>query len=289
MRSPLLVLIAVLSMTSLHAQEAPIPAEVVPAESQPTEEVLEEIPAETLEINEAELEEVEKLVVDTFTSPEVKDAVSLGMRNKTSVVVEYPVDGSAPKATLGTTTAAKIPSEKKSKKRPASKIGLLLDVGIPDGVGASIVYRPGRLRWLRLHGGATHNAISPGIRAGATLIPFNFAITPTATVEAGHYFEGDGNWIVHKLRGEKEYDNPTLRRVSYDYANGHVGIELGSQKRALLYVHGGFSYLRSNINNFQEFIDQQQDSDSKTSVTAKDPKVTIIGPSGKVGLLFYFW
>lgn len=170
-------------------------------------------------------------------------------------------------------------------KQHPPRFGLLLDAGIPDGLGASIVYRP--IKLVRLHAGATHNFVAPGVRAGATLVPFHFFVTPTATVEAGHYFEGDANWIVRVLSDNPDFENATLKRVSYDYANGQLGLEFLSQNRFLIYVHAGVSYFRALAKDFQKSI-EEDGSSSGEDVKASDPVIRIVGPSAKAGLIVYF-
>ena len=85
------------------------------------------------------------------------------------------------------TTINRAPAAMPASKLPA--FGVMADVGLPDGVGASLVYRPAK--WLRVTGGGTYNMISSGLRAGASLLPFGWG--PSLTVEGGHYF--DGQWI----------------------------------------------------------------------------------------------
>src|SRR3989442_4804519 len=71
-------------------------------------------------------------------------------------------------------------------------VGVMADVGLPDGAGASLVVRP--MKWLRVTGGGTYNMISSGVRAGASLLPFGWG--PSLSVEGGHYFDGDANGLV---------------------------------------------------------------------------------------------
>src|SRR5947199_8257800 len=67
------------------------------------------------------------------------------------------------------------------------RLGVMVDAGLPDGGTASLVFRPSR--WLRVHGGGGYNAVSPGVRAGVTLVPFGMG--SSATLEAGHPSEGN--------------------------------------------------------------------------------------------------
>jgi len=171
--------------------------------------------------------------------------------------------------------------------RPLPRLGLMVDAGLPDGANAALVFRP--FRWLRAHGGGGYNMVSPGVRAGVTLIPFGSG--PSATLEAGHYFEGNANGVVQKFAGQS-FQNALLDRVGYDYANAHLGLDFGS-KRVTFYIHGGMSYLRANIHNVQSVIESQaaaQGADGSTEISIKqDPIVRAWFPSAKLGLIVYLW
>src|SRR5438477_8211508 len=102
------------------------------------------------------------------------------------------------------------------------KIGLMTDAGLPDGVNGSLVFRPAR--WVRAHVGGGYNMISSGVRGGVTLAPFGWG--PSVSLEGGHYFEGNANGLARKAAGADFKDSAVLERVGYDYANGHLGLEL---------------------------------------------------------------
>src|SRR4051794_18607446 len=72
--------------------------------------------------------------------------------------------------------------------------GAALDVGVPDGAGASVVFRPAP--WLRFAASGLHNAVSPGVRASATYAPFSPGLTPSLTLEGGHFFPGNANGVA---------------------------------------------------------------------------------------------
>src|ERR1700690_2945931 len=78
--------------------------------------------------------------------------------------------------------------------RRLPQLGVMADAGLPDGANASLVFRP--LRWLRVHGGGGYNMVSAGVRGGATVVPFGMG--PSATLEAGHYFDGNANGAVQR-------------------------------------------------------------------------------------------
>jgi len=166
-------------------------------------------------------------------------------------------------------------------------LGVMMDAGVPDGLNASLVFRP--LSWLRAHGGGGSNMISKGVRAGVTLLPFGGG--PSATLEAGHYFDGDANGLAQRFAGST-FSSPLLERVGYDYANAHLGLDFGS-RRAVFYIHGGMSYIRATIHNFDSVVASEATANGgngSTEVSVKsDPIVRAWVPSAKLGLIVYLW
>jgi hypothetical protein len=173
-------------------------------------------------------------------------------------------------------------------------LGLMTDVGIPDGLQGSIVLRPAK--WLRGSVGGGYNMISKGVRVGLSLLPFGRG--PSGTVEAGRYFAGDANAVVAQASGanvQGSVFSPLLQRVGYDYVNAHLGLDFG-YKRATFYIHGGMSYVRGTIpkSSIAEAFNNQPsingETASGTQITVKsDATVTYIGPSAKIGLIVYLW
>ena len=108
-------------------------------------------------------------------------------------------------------------------------LGAMLDAGVPDGLGASAVYRP--LYWLRLHLGVSTTTFSSGVRGGVTLVPLNFWISPSLTLEGGFLSEGDANGLVRTFSGNPQFSSTLLEKVSYAYGNAHLGVELGPPRR----------------------------------------------------------
>jgi hypothetical protein len=160
------------------------------------------------------------------------------------------------------------------------RFGLMLDAGVPDGANASLVLRPWRA--VRFHAGGSYNLVSPGIRAGVSLIPLDFWISPTLTIDGGHYFEGNANETIQRLSGDTSFSNAMLDRVGYDYANARLGIELG-RKWMTFYIHGGVSRILGTVHNIDSAIDSQ------TPVTvSNDVPVRIWTVSARLGLIVYF-
>lgn len=172
---------------------------------------------------------------------------------------------------------------------PATRLpvlGVMADVGLPDGAAASLVVRPAK--WLRLTGGGTYNLISSGLRAGASLLPFGWG--PSLSLEGGHYFDGDANGVIRRFAGSSYQSNVVLERVGYDYANAHLGLDLGF-RRVTFFIHAGFSYIRATVHNVDSAIQSQTSSDSSGTTLSvnKDPIIRAITPSAKLGLIVYLW
>jgi hypothetical protein len=140
---------------------------------------------------------------------------------------------------------------------------------------------------VRLTGGGTYNMISSGVRAGASLLPFGWG--PSLNVEGGHYFDGDANGLMRRFAGSSYQSNAVLERVGYDYANAHLGLDLG-MRRVTFFLHAGFSYIRATVHNIDSAIQSEMSSGSTTTLSVnKDPIIRAITPSAKLGLIVYLW
>lgn len=167
------------------------------------------------------------------------------------------------------------------------RLGVMADAGAPDGANGSLVYRP--FSWLRSYAGGGTNLISKGFRGGLTLVPFGSG--PSASIEAGHYFDGDANGLARRFAGPT-FGSPALERVGYDYANFHVGLDFGS-RRATFFIHGGMSYVRATVHNMDQVVASavgSSDGNGTTEISfTKDPIVRAWLPSVKLGLIVYIW
>ncbi len=180
---------------------------------------------------------------------------------------------------------AKAPLAKPAAKR-LRVLGLMLDAGVPDGATVSGVYRP--FPWLRTELGGSYNMISKGVRGGVSIIPFGMG--PSATLEAGHYFDGNANGIARSIAGGGFQDNAVLQRIGYDYANAHLGLDFGA-RRVVFFIHGGMSYIRANVHNVNTEISNGMSSGGGGTTVSfnQDPIVRIFTPSVKMGFIFYIW
>ncbi|HZH02608.1 MAG TPA: autotransporter outer membrane beta-barrel domain-containing protein [Myxococcaceae bacterium] len=158
--------------------------------------------------------------------------------------------------------------------------GLLLDAGIPDGIGLSAVYRP--FRPFRFHGGLVTNTASYGLRAGVTYVPFYFAVSPSLTLEGGHLFEGDLSFLQAFGLSQEDAERS---RFKYNFANAHVGLEMGSPRRFLFFLRAGLSYVDVTFTQFQSLL---QSASGSQSVEAQPAHLRATGPSAKLGFVVYF-
>jgi hypothetical protein len=170
-------------------------------------------------------------------------------------------------------------------------LGLMADAGVPDGVQGSLVLRP--MKWLRTSVGGGYNMISKGVRAGVSILPFGRG--PSATLEAGRFFEGNANTAGSKyIAGYSDANplSPALDRIGYDYANAHLGLDFG-YKRVTFYIHGGMTYMRGKVHNLGSLFNKNPaingTDENGLSVTVSDVSYTVIAPSAKLGLIVYLW
>jgi len=162
-------------------------------------------------------------------------------------------------------------------------IGAMADVGLPDAATVSIVVRP--IRSLRAHAGLSHNLISLGQRAGITWAPLSWWASPTLSLEYGHYADGNANPLVRRVTGDQTFSSAVLDRVGYDYANAHLGLELG-QRWFTFYIHGGVSRITGAVHNLS--AETMSQSSGTTSVSfSRDPHVQLTTVSARIGFIVY--
>ena len=190
------------------------------------------------------------------------------------------VVATAATASAGPSLVARAPSP----SRDHGRIGLMTDVGVPDGATASLVVRP--IRQLRFEAGVAHNVVSPGVRGSVTWIPLATWATPVLSVGYGRFFERDANPIVQQLSGDSTLVSPLLERVGYDFANARVGVELG-KKYFTFFLHAGVSRVTGSVHNLNQVAADQSSTDSMVSVTTTDPKLTLWGVSANLGFIIY--
>jgi hypothetical protein len=167
--------------------------------------------------------------------------------------------------------------------RNLRSLGATLDIWFPDGLMVGAAYRP--WPWLRAQAGAGWNAVSAGIRGGIVLIPFGTG--PSLTLEGGHYFDGNANGIASIIVGAGYENNRAAEQVGYQFANGHLGIDIGKEY-VTFFIHGGISFVHAKIHNSNDALGGQTNhlEGTSTSVTVSgDPTIRAWFPSFKLGLI----
>lgn len=178
-----------------------------------------------------------------------------------------------------------VSSEASGDTGPAfRRFGVLLDVGVPDGVAVSAVVRP--LEWLRLNGGITSNTLSFGLRGGISLVPLSTLVSPSLNADFGHYFDTSYNKLVDRLGGSGFQTQAPIEDVGYNYASASVGLEVGSPNRFAAYLRVGLSYASLSIEDAEALL---QDVADDPDITAKPLSLRFTTPSIKLGFLFYFF
>jgi hypothetical protein len=157
-------------------------------------------------------------------------------------------------------------------------IGVQLDVGVPDGIGASLVVTPGR--FLRVSLGGLSNGVGAGVRLGVTLLAFPSSIfRPLLAVDGGYVFGGQAVWLPQLI------DDATLRSaitgVNVGFATAQIGFELGSKHFAFT-LRAGLSYVDVGVGS------QSISTGGTSTVTANGLAVRGFIPSARLGFIFCF-
>lgn len=180
---------------------------------------------------------------------------------------------------VGEAAAPSVASAAQGAARPSTRqqpwLGVQVDLGFPDGVGASVMVMP--FEWLRAQVGASWNGASRGVRAALVglLFPSVFkAVRPTLSLEGGYAFDTDSAWLVtlvsdSALKG-------ALSRVDVLHGGGHVGLEFGS-KYFSLFVRGGLSYVDVKLGEY-----------TGDGAAVRGLALHGVFPTGKLGVLVCF-
>lgn len=204
-----------------------------------------------------------------------------------------PATGTAPASATAPATAAKLPvststpaddGNGSSKSDGPPLLGLMVDGGFPDGIGASVLVRP--IWFARFHAGGTYNFLGPGLRTGVTLVPFHFPIVPTASFEYGHAFQADAGRLASLFGRLSPTEKTLLEKVGYDYLSLQVGLETGSQTGFAWFTRVGVSWVWTRARNFQQAV--QPTVPAGVTVTSTDPKIRVLTPSINTGFNLYF-
>jgi len=187
------------------------------------------------------------------------------------------VDASLPAAPPPPPGAAAAPGAAQPA-RP--RLGFSADVGAPEGLALSAIWRP--VPYVRLFGGPNWNYAALGFHAGATVVPWAWAISPTLSVEGGRYYSSDLTWLAKDASGVPAALAPLLKDVGYTYGSLQLGLELGSPRGFQLSIRAGLSYL-SLVAHGTATVNR-----SGATVELTDPHLQATFPSVKAGLQYWF-
>jgi hypothetical protein len=162
------------------------------------------------------------------------------------------------------------------------QFGLLMDAGVPGGAGIAGMFRP--WSFLRVEGGLNYNYLSVGLRGGLTLIPFDWAVTPTAHFEGGHFFDGDASRFTSDP-GAKIL----LSHVPEDYLSASLGLEFGSQQRFVFFLRVGLTWIRTEARNVAQAVTAENSGGATTVKSAQNIPLLAQVPTLSVGALLYLF
>jgi hypothetical protein len=160
-------------------------------------------------------------------------------------------------------------------------LGVLSDVGMPDGLNLGLVLAPAD--WMRFVAAIGSNSASLDYRGGLSLVPMGWG--PSFTVEVGHCNTAPTTSLIRTFFTVPSWMQQYVQQLGYTYVNAHVGFDyrLGG---FTLFVHGGVAYLSGTLRSPASVV---VDSKTNTSIViAQDGSVTAYTLSGKVGLLYMF-
>ena len=165
---------------------------------------------------------------------------------------------------------------------PLPLLGLMLDVGLPDGIGLAGVVRP--LPWLRLNGGLVTNTVGVGLRAGASFAPFRAFVTPSLNADVGRYFKADYSKLPERFGADPGTAEATLKDVGYTFASASLGLELGSQRGFSFFLRGGLSYWDFSPANAEPAL---RDAADDPTLEVAPVSLRFSSPSFKLGFTLF--
>lgn len=162
-----------------------------------------------------------------------------------------------------------------------ARFALLFDVGVPDGVGLGLRVRPAGPVFVTA--GVVSNGVALGVRAGFGILFFRDSfVRPTIAVDGGRMFEGDGSVLMSAFAPQGLGTN-ALKKVRYDFASAHAGLELGTQRFAVV-LRAGASYVDARLDGAVEAF-----GGSAGMAVEGDPVIVrLFHPSVRVGIVQRF-
>lgn len=160
----------------------------------------------------------------------------------------------------------------------APLVGVQLDVGVPDGAGASLVVTPAR--FIRISVGGLTNGVGAGVRLGVTLVAFPRALfRPLIGLDGGYVFGGQAAWLPQLI--EDDEVRSMITGVNVGFASAQAGFELGSKHFAIT-LRAGLSYIDVGLGP------QTFSTGGQSTITARGLSVKGFIPSARLGFIFSF-
>ena len=150
-------------------------------------------------------------------------------------------------AASGSPVELRAASEGEAPQSPQPKLGVLVDAGFPDGIGASVLVAPAR--GVRLQLGGLTNGLASGVRFGLTLylLPSFFeAVRPGVVLETGWAFDNRAAWAARLVPDAEAA--AVLASTTARFASAQVGLEFGSRYFSLV-LRGGVAWLEIAAEN----------------------------------------
>ena len=162
------------------------------------------------------------------------------------------------------------------------KFGAALDLGLPTGIQLAPFVRP--LEWVQLDLALAHDGAAFGVGGGVTLGALESSLTPTLSLDGGHFFRGDLSGNLGSVTGLNLSKYTWAKQFDFDHLEAQAGVLFGWPS-ARFYVRAGISYLHATLHDFQASL---QSATHDTTLTAADPTLTAIAPSARAGMLVSF-
>ena len=182
------------------------------------------------------------------------------------------------------TTAELERIEERRKAKEASPWGLLVEGGFPEGLAASVVFRP--VPEVRLWAGPAWNYLGWGVHGGVTVIPWHMGLSPFLSFGGGRFFSADATFLSGSS-GVPEEVEPLLSNVSYDFLNARVGIEIGTRDAFAITIAAGLSYVSLDAKGTTT-TPVDMGGGTTATVTFTDPHLRGTIPSASVGVQLWF-
>jgi hypothetical protein len=161
--------------------------------------------------------------------------------------------------------------------------GLMVDAGVPDGLGLSGLWQP--LPWLRMHTGAMASTVGYGVRGGLGLVPLRLAMSPMLELELGHALQADYDTLLERLGGQPRGTGALLSGLGYSYATAALGLEWTLSERMSVCGRVGVGYWVLWLQEARAWLPPTPDP---ADLSATPLHLRLVVPSGRVALLVWF-